>query len=133
VNRLPHLEDVRVTADGRTVTVPKTVEVTTVVFLDRPATVLELHYRIVDASARRQPGRPGRATLSLRPALATTLDDSRAVIEVHGTKVHTLLCVDLPAKRQLCGVERADGWRTQRLDTVSSAVVALVDLPDRAA
>ncbi len=131
--RLPQLEDVRVTADGQPVEVPDTVEVTTVVLLDRPATVIELRYRVVGASVRSKPATPGRATLSLRPALATTLGDSRAVIEVHGTKVHTLVCVDLPLKRQLCGIHRDGGWRTQRLDTASSAVVALVDLPDRTA
>lgn len=131
--RLPQLEDVRVTADGQPVEVPDTVEVTTVVLLDRPATVIELRYRVVGASVRSKPATPGRATLSLRPALATTLGDSRAVIEVHGTKVHTLVCVDLPLKRQLCGIHRNGGWRTQRLDTASSAVVALVDLPDRTA
>jgi hypothetical protein len=132
-DRLPHLEDVQVTADGRSVTVPEIVEVTTVVVLDRPAKVIELHYRVVGASARSKPATPGRARLTLRPALATTLDDSRAVIEVHGTRVRALLCVELPAKQQLCGTARDGGWRTQRLDTASSAVVALVDLPTRTA
>jgi len=127
--RLPRLEDVRVTADGRPVEMPDTVEVTTVVNLVQPATLIELRYRVVGASARGKPAGPGRATLSLRPALATTLGDSRTMIEVHGTKVHTLACVDLPPKRQRCGVNRNGGWRTPRLDTGSSAVVALVDLP----
>ncbi len=128
--RLPWLEGVRVIADGRPIEgVPPTVEVTTVVPLVQPATVIELHYRVVDASARSKTSARGRATVSLRPALASTLSDSRAMIEVHGTRVHSLMCVDLPPKQQRCGVDRADGWRTQRLDSSSSAVVALVDLP----
>lgn len=128
--RMPRLEDVRVIADGRPVEgVPRTVEVTTVVPLVQPATLIELHYRVVDASARSKTSARGRATVSLRPALASTLSDSRAMIEVRGTRVHTLMCVDLPPKQQRCGVDRADGWRTQRLDSSSAAVVALVDLP----
>ncbi len=130
---LPRLEDVRVTADGRPVEVPKTVEVTTVVPLVQPATLIELHYRVVGGSVRNKPAAPGRTTISLRPSLATTLSDSRTMIEVHGTTVHALTCVDLPPKQQPCGVDRDDGWRTHRLDTASSAVVAVVDLPDATA
>ena len=131
--QLPTLEDVRVTADGRPVDVPSPVEVTTVVNLVQPATLIELTYVLVGASARSQSGRPGRATLSLHPALAATLGDSRTMIEVHGTKVYSLMCVDLPPSRRLCGTARNGRWRTQRLDTASSAVVALVDLPTRTA
>jgi hypothetical protein len=131
---LPRLEDVEVTADGRPVEdVPDTVEVTTVVVLVQPATVIELSYRVVGASARSKPATPGRATLSLRPALATTLTDSRTMIEVRGARVRTLTCVDLPPQQQRCGLAREGGWRTQRLDTASSSVLALVDLPDRVA
>jgi hypothetical protein len=131
--QLPTLEAVRVTADGRPVEVPSPVEVTTVVNLPQPATRIELTYVVVGGSARSQGAGPGRATLSLRPALAATLGDSRTMIEVRGTKVYALTCVDLPPGRRACGTARDGGWRTPRLDTASSAVVALVDLPSRTA
>jgi len=130
---LPRLKDFRLYADGERVTAPTTIEVTTVIKLDRSATVFELRYRVVGAAARRKPAAPGRATLSLRPALAPSLDLVRAVVEVRGVKVHNLVCVDLRRKAQLCGTKRGDGWRTRRLPVASSAVVALVDLRDRSA
>ncbi len=128
---LPRLEDVRLYADGERVTAVTTIEVTTVIELDRSATVFELRYRVVGAAARRKPAAPGRATISLRPALAPSLDLVRAVVEVRGVKVHNLVCVDLRRKAQLCGTDSGDGWRTRRLPVASSAVVALVDLRDR--
>ncbi|MGH3346713.1 MAG: hypothetical protein ACRDO4_07005 [Nocardioides sp.] len=133
VRGLPRLEDVQLSADGEPVKVPTTIEVTTVVVLDRPATLIELRYRVVGATARSKPATPGRATLSLRPALAPTLHNVRAVVAVRGTKVHNLVCVDLRSRAQLCGIKHRDGWRTRRLPIASAAVVALVDLPRRAA
>jgi hypothetical protein len=126
----PRLADVQVSADGEPVPVPGTIEEAVEVALAGPATRIELRYRVVGAVARSEPATPGRATLSLRPALAATLASSRAVVEVHGAEVHNLVCVDRPRADQLCGVDRGDGWRTRRLPTASSAVVALVDLPE---
>lgn len=129
----PRLVDVQVSADGQPVPVPGTIEVATKVTLAVPATSIELRYRVVGAAARSEPAPPGRATLSLRPALASTFRDGRVVVDVRGTDVHNLVCVDLRAPAQLCGVDRGDGWRTRRLPVASSAVIALVDLPDPAA
>jgi hypothetical protein len=105
----------------------------TVVPLTSPATRIELRYQIVGATARSKPAARGRATLSLRPALVPTLENSPAVIAVQGAKIHNLVCVDRPPKKQLCGVDRRKGWRTRRLPSAAATVIALVDLRDRAA
>ena len=57
----------------------------------------------------------------------------KRMIEVRGTRVRALRCVDLPPQQQRCGLAREGGWRTQRLDTASSSVLALVNLPDQGA
>ncbi len=129
----PRLEGVQVSADGQPVSVPDTIAEPTQITLAEPATTIELRYRVVGAAARSVPAPPGRATLSLRPALASTLVGTRAVVRVNGAEVHNLVCVDRVPEERLCGIDRGDGWRTQRLPTASSAVVALVDLPDPAA
>ena len=130
---LPKLQRVQVFADGEPVSVPTTIEVTTVVPLTKPATRIELRYQVVGATARSKPTARGRATLSLRPALVPTLKRSSAVIAVQGAKVHALVCVDRPRKHQLCGVDLGQRWRTRRLPSASATVIALVDLPDRVA
>jgi hypothetical protein len=129
---LPKLQRVRLFADGEQVSLPTTtVEVTTVVPLTDPATRFELRYQVVGAAARSKPTARGRATLSLRPALVPTLKGSSAVIAVQGAKVHNLVCVDRPREKQLCGVDRGEGWRTRPVPSASATVIALVDLPDR--
>ncbi len=135
---LPQLQDVELFVDGEKVEVPTPIEVTTVVPLTTPATRIELRYQVVGAAARSKPAarnQPARnrATLSLRPALVPTLEDSRAVIAVQGAKVHSMVCVDRPRKKQRCGEDRGEGWRTRRLPSASATVIALVDLPARTA
>lgn len=126
----PRLEDVQLFVDGEPVQVPATIEEATEIALARPATWIELRYLVVGATDRSAPAPTGRATVSLKPALSSTFGDLRAVVEVTGTEVHNLVCVDRPPEEQLCGVDHGDGWRTQRLPADSSAVIALVDLPD---
>jgi hypothetical protein len=126
----PRLEDVQLSADGEPVQVPGTIEEATQVTLVWPATRIELRYTVVGATARSAPATPGRATVSLRPALSSTFGDLWVVVEVHGAEVHNLVCVDRPPEEQLCGADHGNGWLTQRLPVDSSAVVALVDLPE---
>ena len=124
------LVDVQVTADSTPVDVADDdVEQAGDVELPRPATVFELRYRVVGADLRSESAPPGRATLSLRPAAFADLASAPTVVQVQGAVVHTLVCVDLPRARQLCGVEDLEGWHTEQVAAATSRVLALVDLP----
>jgi len=132
VRGLPQLTDVEVTVDGEPVEVPSPIEVTTVVELTEPATRIDLRYQIVGAVARQKKPTSRRATLSLRPALGPMLDGSRAVVEVYGTLVRDLSCVEQRRKARACGTDLGDGWRTRPVPATSSSVVAVVRLPEPA-
>ncbi|QBR92181.1 hypothetical protein [Nocardioides euryhalodurans] len=100
-----------------------------VLTLPQAATHLELRYRVVDADERSTSAPPGRATLSLRPAGSRALTSAPTVVEVHGAVVHTLVCVEAPKDRRLCGVDDPEGWHTEPVTAATSNVLALVDLP----
>lgn len=125
------LVDLQVTAGGYTVGVPWSgaIEDERELELPRPATRLELHYRVDDAAATSEAAPPGRATLSLRPAAAGALASSPTVVAVRGAVVHNLVCLDAPRERQLCGVGGRGGWHTRPVTAATSHVLALVDLP----
>jgi len=99
------------------------------VILPGPTTTLELRYRVVDADERSATAPPGRATLSLRPAASGAFASSPTVVQVRGAVVHTLVCIDAPRERQLCGVDDRAGWHTEPVSAATSNVLALVDLP----
>ena len=125
------LVDLRVTADDTAIPVvgPGEVGEPLQVALSRPTTTLELRYRVVDADERSETAPPGRATLSLRPAASGALASAPTVVQVRGAVVHTLVCVDAPRDRQLCGVDDRTGWHTEPVSAATSNVLALVDLP----
>ena len=131
--RLPQLQNVQLFADGEPVSVPTTIEVTTLVALTGPATRIELRYKVVGAAARSKPAERGRATLSLRPALVPT-SMTRAPSSRSRAPRSTTWRASTWLGRSSSAVSTAEhGWRTRRLPSASSAVVALVNLPDRAA
>jgi hypothetical protein len=125
------LVDLRVSADGQPVPVDGSTEVEQPreLALPRPATTIDLRYRVENADAEGDAAPQGRATLSLRPATSGALGSQPVVVQVRGAVVHTLVCVDEPRERQLCGVDGAGGWHTQPLTAATSGVLALVDLP----
>ena len=131
---LPRLDDVELTVDGEPVALPDevdTIEVTTVVPLTEPGSLVELRYRVVGVTtpadqARKQAGRQ-LSVISLRPALGPMLGDMKAAVEVYGARVHELTCVDRWKRRRDCGVDLDDGWRTRPMPATKSAVLVVVD------
>ncbi|WP_432476775.1 hypothetical protein [Nocardioides sp. GXQ0305] len=128
---LPRLVDLSVSADDQDLAIAGSTEIgkERELSLPRPATTIELRYRVENADAQSVTAPDGRATLAIRPAASAALDSQPAVVQVRGAVVHTLVCVDEPRERQLCGVPDGDGWHTEPVTADRSSVVALVDLP----
>jgi hypothetical protein len=125
--------DLQASADGTPVTVadPDPAGEPPDLDLARPATEIELRYRVVDSARRSPSAPPGRVALSLRPAASELLPSAPAVVRVRKAVVHTLVCLDVPRERQLCGVEDPGGWHTRPVLGGTSHVLALVDLPEQ--
>ena len=125
--------DLQASADGTAVTVadPEPVGGPPDLDLARPATEIELRYRVVDSARRSPSAPPGRVALSLRPAAFEVLPAAPTVVRVRKAVVHTLVCLDVPRERQLCGVDDPAGWHTGPVRGATSHVLALVDLPEQ--
>ena len=130
----PRLVGLEVTANGVVVPLPwgGAVDRDRELALPSPTTRIELSYRLRGVVSRSRSAAPGRVTVSLRPAMATELPESPAVVELAGARVHTLLCAQQPRSRQLCGIQESGGWRTLPLTGSTSLVLALIDLPGSA-
>ncbi len=129
--REPRLVHLRVSADDSPIALAGStvVEQERNLSLPRPATVIELHYRVENADERSVGAPADRATLAIRPAASGALDSQPAVVQVRGAVVHRLVCLEERQERRRCGVDAAGGWHTQPVTASRSSVLALVDLP----
>ncbi len=128
---LARLVKLRIVADGERLpaSISEEAELGGEVLLTAPTSQIVLRYRLAGADVRSAQASPGRVSLSLRPAASGVVPSSPAVVTVRGAVVHTMVCLEVPADRRLCGVDDSGVWHTQNLIAASSSVLALVDLP----